>query len=106
MCDFSEIHAAESVACLNKALGELKGIWEEIGIPEEQRLQRTDAVHMHIKVSSGRLSFSLTWEWRPVHCEIFVIAEPAGHDDLRGAGLEEAFADQYRSMQKGGDQSV
>ncbi|XP_073688098.1 protein regulator of cytokinesis 1a isoform X2 [Garra rufa] len=45
----SEIHAAESVACLNKALNELKDIWEEIGIPEDQRLQRTDAVHMHIK---------------------------------------------------------
>uniref|UniRef100_A0A8C1ALD2 Protein regulator of cytokinesis 1a n=2 Tax=Cyprinus carpio TaxID=7962 RepID=A0A8C1ALD2_CYPCA len=45
----SEIHAAESVSCLNKALNELKDIWEEIGIPEDQRLQRTDAVHMHIK---------------------------------------------------------
>uniref|UniRef100_A0A8C2CJ78 Protein regulator of cytokinesis 1a n=1 Tax=Cyprinus carpio TaxID=7962 RepID=A0A8C2CJ78_CYPCA len=44
-----EIHAAESVSCLNKALNELKDIWEEIGIPEDQRLQRTDAVHMHIK---------------------------------------------------------
>ncbi|XP_051548162.1 protein regulator of cytokinesis 1-like isoform X2 [Myxocyprinus asiaticus] len=45
----SEIHAAESVSCLNKALNQLKDIWEEIGIPEDQRLQRTDAVHMHIK---------------------------------------------------------
>ncbi|XP_057185836.1 protein regulator of cytokinesis 1a isoform X1 [Triplophysa rosa] len=45
----SEIHAAESVSCLNKALCELKDIWEEIGIPEDQRFQRTDAVHMHIK---------------------------------------------------------
>uniref|UniRef100_A0A673K9K1 Protein regulator of cytokinesis 1-like n=1 Tax=Sinocyclocheilus rhinocerous TaxID=307959 RepID=A0A673K9K1_9TELE len=45
----SEIHAAESVSCLTKALNELKDIWEEIGIPEDQRLQRTDAVHMHIK---------------------------------------------------------
>ncbi|XP_026094412.1 protein regulator of cytokinesis 1-like isoform X1 [Carassius auratus] len=45
----SEIHAAESVSCLNQALNELKDIWEEIGIPEDQRLQRTDAVHMHIK---------------------------------------------------------
>uniref|UniRef100_A0A8C2CD72 Protein regulator of cytokinesis 1a n=1 Tax=Cyprinus carpio TaxID=7962 RepID=A0A8C2CD72_CYPCA len=49
VCNFSEIHAAESVSCLNKALNELKDIWEEIGIPEDQRLQRTDAVHMHIK---------------------------------------------------------
>ncbi|ROL52795.1 Protein regulator of cytokinesis 1 [Anabarilius grahami] len=49
VCDFSEIHAAQSVSYLNNALGELKDIWEEIGIPEDQRLQRTDAVHMHIK---------------------------------------------------------
>ncbi|XP_026859853.1 protein regulator of cytokinesis 1a isoform X3 [Electrophorus electricus] len=46
---YSEVHAAESVACLNKALSRLKDIWEEIGIPEDQRLQRTDAVKMHIK---------------------------------------------------------
>ncbi|KAM9497181.1 protein regulator of cytokinesis 1a isoform 1-T1 [Clarias gariepinus] len=45
----SELHAAESVACLNKALNRLKDIWEEIGIPEDQRLQRTEAVKMHIK---------------------------------------------------------
>ncbi|XP_051975934.1 protein regulator of cytokinesis 1-like isoform X1 [Xyrauchen texanus] len=45
----SEIHAAESVSCLNKALNQLRDIWEEIGIPEDQRLQRTDAAHMHIK---------------------------------------------------------
>ncbi|KAM4618418.1 protein regulator of cytokinesis 1-like [Polymixia lowei] len=45
----SEVHAAESVACLNKALVKLKDIWEEIGIPEDQRLQRTDVVHEHIK---------------------------------------------------------
>ncbi|XP_017570476.1 protein regulator of cytokinesis 1a isoform X1 [Pygocentrus nattereri] len=45
----SELHAAESVACLNKALNHLKDIWEEIGIPEDQRVQRTDAVRMHVK---------------------------------------------------------
>uniref|UniRef100_W5UED3 Protein regulator of cytokinesis 1 n=1 Tax=Ictalurus punctatus TaxID=7998 RepID=W5UED3_ICTPU len=45
----SELHAAESVACLNEALNRLRDIWEEIGIPEDQRLQRTDAVKMHIK---------------------------------------------------------
>ncbi|KAK6475117.1 protein regulator of cytokinesis 1-like isoform X1 [Huso huso] len=45
----SEVLAAESVACLNKALSRLKGIWEEIGIPEDQRLQRTDVVKKHIK---------------------------------------------------------
>uniref|UniRef100_A0A8D0L3V6 Protein regulator of cytokinesis 1 n=1 Tax=Sphenodon punctatus TaxID=8508 RepID=A0A8D0L3V6_SPHPU len=41
--------AAESVACLNLALGRLRDIWEEIGIPEEQRLQRTEVVKKHIK---------------------------------------------------------
>ncbi|XP_062859828.1 protein regulator of cytokinesis 1a isoform X2 [Trichomycterus rosablanca] len=45
----SELHAAESVACLNKALNHLRDIWEEIGIPEDQRMQRTEAVKMHIK---------------------------------------------------------
>ncbi|XP_007235103.2 protein regulator of cytokinesis 1a isoform X1 [Astyanax mexicanus] len=45
----SEMHAAESVACLNKALTHLRDIWEEIGIPEDQRVQRTDAVRMHVK---------------------------------------------------------
>uniref|UniRef100_A0A6Q2ZKW3 Protein regulator of cytokinesis 1b n=1 Tax=Esox lucius TaxID=8010 RepID=A0A6Q2ZKW3_ESOLU len=45
----SEVHAAESVACLNQALNRLKAIWEEIGIPEDQRLQRTDVVKKHIK---------------------------------------------------------
>lgn len=58
-CNFSEIHAANSVSYLNNALGELKDIWEEIGIPEDQRLQRTDAVHMHIKVGAGHVRFSL-----------------------------------------------
>uniref|UniRef100_A0AAZ3SCZ1 Protein regulator of cytokinesis 1 n=1 Tax=Oncorhynchus tshawytscha TaxID=74940 RepID=A0AAZ3SCZ1_ONCTS len=45
----SEIHAAESVECLTRALNRLKDIWEEIGIPEDQRLQRTDVVRKHIK---------------------------------------------------------
>ncbi|XP_030622333.1 protein regulator of cytokinesis 1b [Chanos chanos] len=45
----SEVIAAESVACLNKALCHLKDIWEEIGIPEDQRLQRTNVVKNHIK---------------------------------------------------------
>lgn len=43
--------AAESVACLNKALCHLKDIWEEIGIPEDQRLERTNVVKNHVKVS-------------------------------------------------------
>lgn len=45
----SEVHAAESVAYLNRTLVKLQNIWEEIGIPEEQRLQRTNDVHKHIK---------------------------------------------------------
>ncbi|XP_061671719.1 protein regulator of cytokinesis 1b isoform X2 [Syngnathoides biaculeatus] len=45
----SEVIAAESVSCLNEALWHLKKIWEEIGIPEDQRLQRTNAVKNHIK---------------------------------------------------------
>ncbi|KAJ8396736.1 hypothetical protein AAFF_G00015740 [Aldrovandia affinis] len=45
----SEVLAAEAVACLNSALCRLKMIWEEIGIPEDQRLQRTDVVKKHIK---------------------------------------------------------
>ncbi|XP_034032076.1 protein regulator of cytokinesis 1-like isoform X2 [Thalassophryne amazonica] len=45
----SEVHAAESVADLNRALVRLQDIWEEIGIPEEQRVQRTNHVHKHIK---------------------------------------------------------
>lgn len=47
----SEVHAAESVAYLNRAQVRLQDIWEEIGIPEEQRIQRTNEVHKHIKVS-------------------------------------------------------
>lgn len=48
-------------------------------------------------------------DWRmatPIHCEIFVIAESAGYDDRRGGRLEEAPAEQYPSVQKGGDRPV
>ncbi|XP_029354158.1 protein regulator of cytokinesis 1b isoform X1 [Echeneis naucrates] len=45
----SEVLAAEAVSCLNKAMCHLKEIWEEIGIPEDQRLQRTNVVKNHIK---------------------------------------------------------
>ncbi|XP_013869034.1 protein regulator of cytokinesis 1 isoform X2 [Austrofundulus limnaeus] len=45
----SEVHAAESVAYLNKALVKLQDIWDEIGIPEEQRVKRTGEVHKHVK---------------------------------------------------------
>ncbi|XP_026540491.1 protein regulator of cytokinesis 1 isoform X1 [Notechis scutatus] len=45
----SEVLADESVACLTQALSHLRSIWEEIGIPEEQRLQRTEVVNRHVK---------------------------------------------------------
>uniref|UniRef100_A0A673C9G8 Protein regulator of cytokinesis 1-like n=1 Tax=Sphaeramia orbicularis TaxID=375764 RepID=A0A673C9G8_9TELE len=44
-----EVHAAESVAYLNRAMVRLQEIWDEIGILEEQRLERTNEVHKHIK---------------------------------------------------------
>ncbi|XP_067871675.1 protein regulator of cytokinesis 1b isoform X1 [Heterodontus francisci] len=45
----SDALATESVNCLNGALFHLRNIWEEIGIPEDQRLQRTEVVKKHIK---------------------------------------------------------
>ncbi|NXR68222.1 PRC1 regulator, partial [Rhadina sibilatrix] len=45
----SELLAAEAVCCLHRAMATLRDIWEEIGIPEEQRLERTDTVRKHIK---------------------------------------------------------
>ncbi|XP_053320362.1 protein regulator of cytokinesis 1 isoform X2 [Spea bombifrons] len=51
----SEAIAAESVACLNSALARLRDIWEEIGIPEDQRLQRTDAVKRHVNLLLTRM---------------------------------------------------
>ncbi|XP_061855552.1 protein regulator of cytokinesis 1 isoform X2 [Colius striatus] len=45
----SEVLAAEAVSCLNRAMVALRDIWEEIGIPEEQRLERTEVVKKHIK---------------------------------------------------------
>ncbi|KAG5198042.1 hypothetical protein JEQ12_007732 [Ovis aries] len=41
--------AEESIVCLQKALNHLREIWELIGIPEDQRLQRTEVVKKHIK---------------------------------------------------------
>lgn len=49
----SEVLAAEAVSCLNRALSALRDIWEEIGIPEELRLERTGAAKNHIKVSGA-----------------------------------------------------
>ncbi|XP_061451694.1 protein regulator of cytokinesis 1 isoform X2 [Rhineura floridana] len=51
----SEILANESVACLNQALFQLRDIWEEIGIPEDQRLQRTEVVKQHVKGLLGMM---------------------------------------------------
>ncbi|XP_032870913.1 protein regulator of cytokinesis 1 isoform X2 [Amblyraja radiata] len=45
----SDALATESVNCLNAALSHLRNIWEEIGIPEDQRMQRTEVVKKHIK---------------------------------------------------------
>lgn len=45
--------AAEAVSCLNRAMAALRDIWEEIGIPEELRLERTETVKKHIKVRGG-----------------------------------------------------
>ncbi|NXX20720.1 PRC1 regulator, partial [Podargus strigoides] len=45
----SEVLAAKAVSCLNQAMAALREIWEEIGIPEEQRLQLLDVVKKHVK---------------------------------------------------------
>ncbi|XP_037548134.1 protein regulator of cytokinesis 1b [Nematolebias whitei] len=45
----SEVLAADTISCLNKALSHLKDIWEQIGLSEDQRLQRTNAVKQHIQ---------------------------------------------------------
>ncbi|NXA36143.1 PRC1 regulator, partial [Eudromia elegans] len=46
---YSEALASESVLCLTRALDTLRGIWERIGVPEEQRLERTDVVRKHVQ---------------------------------------------------------
>ncbi|XP_069481305.1 protein regulator of cytokinesis 1-like [Ambystoma mexicanum] len=45
----SERLAEESVQCLNGALHRLRDIWEEIGISEHQRLQRTTIVKQQVE---------------------------------------------------------
>jgi len=40
---------AEVTSCLQKALIHLKDIWEEVGIPENQRLQRIMTVKEHLR---------------------------------------------------------
>lgn len=56
---FSDVLAEEAVLCLQKALTQLREIWEFIGIPEDQRLQRTEVVQKHIKASLALVS--LQW---------------------------------------------
>ncbi|XP_030353717.1 protein regulator of cytokinesis 1 isoform X1 [Strigops habroptila] len=45
----SEVLAAEAVSYLNRAMAELRDIWDEIGISEEQCLERAGTVQMHIQ---------------------------------------------------------
>ncbi|XP_064013174.1 protein regulator of cytokinesis 1-like [Pogoniulus pusillus] len=45
----SEVVAAEVVAVLTEGMATLQDIWEEIGIPEEQRLERTRVAKKYIK---------------------------------------------------------
>ncbi|XP_078540237.1 protein regulator of cytokinesis 1-like isoform X2 [Lissotriton helveticus] len=45
----SEVLAEESLQCLERALNRLRNIWEEMGIPEDQCLQRTDIMRTHFK---------------------------------------------------------
>ncbi|NXG43326.1 PRC1 regulator, partial [Psilopogon haemacephalus] len=45
----SEVLAAEVVAVLTEAMATLRDIWEEIGIPEGQRLERTRTAKKYIK---------------------------------------------------------
>lgn len=63
--------AEESIICLQRALTHLREIWELIGIPEEQRLQRTEVVKKHIKVSCVALVSAV----RQVGMFLFEIAD-------------------------------
>ncbi|NWS71144.1 PRC1 regulator, partial [Crotophaga sulcirostris] len=45
----SDLLAAEAVSLLNGAMATLRDIWQEIGIPEELRLERIATVKRHIK---------------------------------------------------------
>ncbi|XP_007479373.2 protein regulator of cytokinesis 1-like [Monodelphis domestica] len=45
----SEILAQDSVSCFLKALDRLREIWDLIGIPENQRLQRIEAVTQNVQ---------------------------------------------------------
>lgn len=66
LCDrvHSEVLAAEAVSCLNRALSQLKDIWEQIGLSEDQRLQRTNAVKQHIQVRLLGVFCSVCNRWR------------------------------------------
>lgn len=45
----SEVLVEESIKCFQKALNYLWEIWESIGIPEDQKQQRTEVVRKHVK---------------------------------------------------------
>nr|XP_056721743.1 protein regulator of cytokinesis 1 [Euleptes europaea] len=64
----SEGLASESVSCLREALGQLRDIWEEIGIPEEQRLERTQVVKEYVQEDGGATILELEKELR-MHVE-------------------------------------
>lgn len=83
------MHAAESVAYLNRAQVRLQDIWEEIGIPEEQRLQRTNEVHKHIKVSPKSIKNNVDSLAGPENSLITLVLVLQGLLDLMIAEEEE-----------------
>lgn len=48
---FSEVLAFSLVSGINKAIARLVDIWDNIGIQEEQRVERMEAVKKHIEVN-------------------------------------------------------
>uniref|UniRef100_A0A8C4N2V1 Zgc:86764 n=1 Tax=Eptatretus burgeri TaxID=7764 RepID=A0A8C4N2V1_EPTBU len=51
----SEVVAVEMVSALNTALSRLRTIWEAIGIPEDQRMERTRVVKKYIEGLLGEM---------------------------------------------------
>lgn len=45
----SEVLAEESMVCLQKSLNHLREIQESTGLPEDQRLQRTEVAKKRVK---------------------------------------------------------
>uniref|UniRef100_A0A8C6TX76 Protein regulator of cytokinesis 1 n=1 Tax=Neogobius melanostomus TaxID=47308 RepID=A0A8C6TX76_9GOBI len=99
----SEMLAAEAVSCLNKALILLKDVWEQIGIPEPQRLERTRTVKKHIQ---GLLEMMIAEE-ESLRCRLEKSVESSreeaqtllqADEELRGA-LEELQREKARRME-------